>query len=87
MSNLEKIVPGCGNYDSGHGVCRLMYEKGVKPTLAQEAKVNPPGEIEGPGTYVIDGLICLAALKADEQSNCSHFTPRTEEDDIADYNL
>lgn len=86
MSKAEKIIPGCGNYDSSRGICKLMHQKGVVPTLAQEARVNPPGEIEGPGIWTVPGLICLAANEPEQQTDCSDFKPRTEQDDVDDFN-
>ena len=86
MNKSEKIVPGCGNYDDARGICKLMFQEGVVPSLAQETQVNPPGEIEGPGIWTVPGLICIAAHDAERQETCSDHKPRTEQDDENDWN-
>lgn len=86
MSKSERIIPGCGNFDTSRNICKLMFQKGVVPSLAQEAQVSPPGEIEGPGIWTVPGLLCLAAQDAEQQVKCSHHKPRTEQDDENDWN-
>lgn len=85
MSEKER-VPGCGNYDSFRGTCRLIEDSNFHPSLAEKSLIIPPGEIEGPGLATTLGLICLAGEDAVKQMDCSGFKVRTTTDNIADEN-
>ncbi|RJR29203.1 hypothetical protein C4564_02585 [Candidatus Microgenomates bacterium] len=85
MSDIkDKIVPGCGHFDSSNGVCRLMFKGGDLPPLAVEAMIDPPGAIEGPPVE-IKGWLC-STRSTDLQESCTSQTPRSPEQDEADYN-
>lgn len=88
MTNLEKIVPGCGNYNSFTGVCAIMFEKGsAKPTKAKEALIDPPGAIEGPPSRGVQGLMCAVSNNPKRQKDCNRFVARTTEDNLKDENI
>ena len=88
MIGAERIIHGCGNYDSFGGVCRVMFEKGVsQPSLAKETLIDPPGAIEGPPSPGVNGLICTATNKPEVQKDCSHFIIRTATDDLRDESI
>lgn len=88
MIAKEKIIPGCGNYDSFTGVCNVIPNKGrSKPTLAKETLIDPPGAIEGPPTSGVPGLVCVVSNKPELQKDCSHFITRTVADNQRDENI
>lgn len=89
MNKAERIIPGCGNFDSMSGVCRVMFDKTetAQPSLAKETLIDPPGAIEGPPSPGVKGLVCTASRKPKAQEDCSHFIMRTIDDDIRDENI
>ena len=88
MTSGERIIPGCGSYDSFTGVCRIMFRKGAGlPSLAKETLIDPPGAIEGPPSSGVNGLVCTATNKPELQKDCSNFIVRTATDDLRDESI
>jgi len=86
--NEKMIIPGCGNCNSFTRVCaRMFLTESQKPTLAKEAQISVPGEIEGPQTGSVVGLVCSVANCTEQQKSCSDFMVRTEADNIKDRNI
>ena len=89
MTDRERIIPGCGNHVPFTGVCRAMFNKteDVKPSLAKEMLIDPPGAIEGPPSPGVKGLVCTVSTSSKLQKYCSRFITRTESDDLRDMDI
>lgn len=86
----EQIIPGCHHYNSLTGVCEIMFVNrpgAPKPTLAEEALIDPPGVLAGRTILKVTGLMCTAANEPESQKTCSHFETRTEADNSRDENV
>lgn len=66
-----------------------MFDKteSSKPSLAEEALIDPPGVIEGPPSPGVQGLVCMVSTSPKLQEDCSHFVTRTVKDDLRDENI
>jgi hypothetical protein len=86
MPNLKE-VPGCGNYNSATSVCKISTESNIIPTFAIETQIEPLGSIESPFPITVLGYVCTAIESDPNINNCTHFTMRTEKNNIDDFNI